>query len=35
MLNKLGNDFSLEDIECIMLGIDADGDMHLSFEEFL
>ena len=35
MLNKLGNNFSSEDIECIMLNIDADGDMNLSFEEFL
>jgi len=35
MLNQLGSNFTQEDIECIMLSIDADGDMHLSFEEFL
>ena len=35
MLNKLGNNFLEEDIESIMLGIDVDGDLHLSFEEFL
>lgn len=35
MLKKLGKDFTQEDIEGIMLNIDADGDMSLSFEEFL
>ena len=35
MLNNLGNEFTTDDVECIMLNIDANGDMKLSFEEFL